>query len=118
MLEIIMVLFTVYTLIKIYISVMQIGYIATEKNGDAILMSQEKYHVAGEYAIKKELIEANRLIEVEREKAERLLHNIHLILYHICIQFQLVGIVRLYQYRPVYHKNMSILQFDRMHPVQ
>ena len=54
MLEIIMVLFTVYTLIKIYISVMQIGYIATEKNGDAILMSQEKYHVAGEYAIKKE----------------------------------------------------------------
>jgi STE24 endopeptidase len=33
---------------------MQIGYIATEKNGDAILMSQEKYHVAGEYAIQKE----------------------------------------------------------------
>jgi STE24 endopeptidase len=33
---------------------MQIGYIATEQNGDAILMSQEKYHVAGEYAIKKE----------------------------------------------------------------
>jgi len=54
MLEIIMVLFTVYTLIKIYISVMQIGYIATEKSGEAILMSQEKYHVAGEYAIKKE----------------------------------------------------------------
>jgi len=54
MLEIIMVLFTVYTLIKIYISVMQIGYIATEKNGDAILMSQDKYQVAGEYAIKKE----------------------------------------------------------------
>ena len=54
MLEIIMVLFTVYTLIKIYISVMQIGYIASEKNGEAILMSQEKYQVAGEYAIKKE----------------------------------------------------------------
>ena len=54
MLEIIMVLFTVYTLIKIYISVMQIGYISTEKSGEAILMSQEKYHVAGEYAIKKE----------------------------------------------------------------
>jgi STE24 endopeptidase len=33
---------------------MQIGYISTEKNGDAILMSQEKYHIAGEYAIKKE----------------------------------------------------------------
>jgi len=54
MLEIIMVLFTVYTLIKIYISVMQVGYIATEKNGEAILMNQEKYQVAGEYAIKKE----------------------------------------------------------------
>jgi len=54
MLEIIMVLFTVYTLIKIYISIMQIGYIDTEKNGEAILMNQEKYQVAGEYAIKKE----------------------------------------------------------------
>jgi len=54
MLEIIMVLFTVYTLIKIYISVMQIGFIADEKKGEAILMSQEKFQIAGEYAIKKE----------------------------------------------------------------
>jgi len=54
MLEIIMVLFTAYTLIKIYISVMQIGYIAEEKKGEAILMSQEKFQIAGEYAIKKE----------------------------------------------------------------
>jgi STE24 endopeptidase len=54
MLEIIMVLFTVYTLIKIYISVMQIGFITEEKNGEAILMSQEKFQIAGEYAIKKE----------------------------------------------------------------
>jgi len=56
MLEIIMILFTIYTLIKVYISVMQIGYIAEEKNKDAVLMSQDKYQVAGEYAIKKERV--------------------------------------------------------------
>ncbi|MCH9739297.1 MAG: M48 family metallopeptidase [Epsilonproteobacteria bacterium] len=54
MLEIIMILYTVYTLIKVYISVMQIGYISDEKNGEAVLMSQDKFQVAGEYAIKKE----------------------------------------------------------------
>ena len=54
MLEIIMVLFTIYTLLKLYISVMQIGYISQEKNKDAVLMSQDKYEVAGTYAIKKE----------------------------------------------------------------
>ena len=56
MLEIIMILFTIYTLVKVYISVMQIGYIAEEKNKDAVLMSQDKYQVAGEYAIKKERV--------------------------------------------------------------
>ncbi len=54
MLEIIMVLFTIYTLLKLYISVMQIGYISQEKNKEAVLMSQDKYEVAGMYAIKKE----------------------------------------------------------------
>ena len=54
MLEIIMVLFTIYTLLKIYISVMQIGYISEEKNKEAVLMSQAKYAVAGMYAIQKE----------------------------------------------------------------
>jgi len=49
-----MILFTAYTLVKIYISIMQIGYIADEKNKEAVLMSQEKYKIAGEYAIKKE----------------------------------------------------------------
>jgi len=33
---------------------MQIGYIAQEKNKEAVLMSQDKYDVAGTYAIKKE----------------------------------------------------------------
>lgn len=54
MLEIIMVLFTIYTLLKIYISVMQIGYVSEEKNKEAVLMSQDKYAVAGMYAIQKE----------------------------------------------------------------
>ena len=49
-----MVLYTLYTLIRIYISVMQIGYIDIEKNGQAVLMSQDKFKVAGEYAMKKE----------------------------------------------------------------
>jgi len=57
MLETLMVLFTVYTLIKIYIAVMQIGYISEEKSKDAVLMSQEKYAIAGEYAIKKQRVD-------------------------------------------------------------
>ena len=52
-----MVLFTVYTLIKIYIAVMQIGYISEEKSKKAVLMSQDKYAIAGEYAIKKQRVE-------------------------------------------------------------
>jgi len=54
MLEVIMIIYTLYILIKVYISVMQIGYIAKEKNKEAVLMSPQKYRVAGEYAIKKE----------------------------------------------------------------
>jgi len=56
MLETIMVLYTIYILIKIYISVMQIGYIAKEKSAEAVLMSGDKYRTAGEYAIKKERV--------------------------------------------------------------
>ena len=54
MLEIIIGLYTLYTLIRVYISVMQIGYISTQKNGEPILMSEERFRVAGDYAIKKE----------------------------------------------------------------
>jgi STE24 endopeptidase len=53
MLEIIMILFTAYTLVKVYIAVMQIGYIDQEKRKEAVLMSQDKYRVAGDYAMKK-----------------------------------------------------------------
>ena len=41
---------------KVYISVMQIGYISREKKGEAILMSQDKFKMAGEYAIRKERV--------------------------------------------------------------
>ncbi len=54
MLEIVMILYTVYTLIKVYISVMQIGYISEEKDKEAVLMASDKFRIAGEYAIKKE----------------------------------------------------------------
>lgn len=54
MLEIVMILYTVYTLIRVYISVMQIGYIAQEKTKEAVLMTPDKFKIAGEYAIKKE----------------------------------------------------------------
>lgn len=64
MLELIMILYTAYTLVKIYISIMQIGYIAEEKNGEAVLMSPDKFQIAGEYAIKKErLALVNTIIE-------------------------------------------------------
>jgi STE24 endopeptidase len=41
---------------KVYISVMQIGYISREKKGETILMSQDKFKMAGEYAIRKERV--------------------------------------------------------------
>ena len=54
MLNAIIVIYTVYVAIKLYISVMQIGYIAFEKKGDAVLMGAGRYLVAGNYAIAKE----------------------------------------------------------------
>jgi len=53
MLEIIMILYTLYAMMEIYIAIMQIGYIAQEKKKEAVLMSPERYQVAAEYAIKK-----------------------------------------------------------------
>ena len=54
MLESLIVIFTIYTLLKVYISVMQIGYISDMKKRDAVLLSPAKYQVAANYAIKKE----------------------------------------------------------------
>ena len=54
MLEIILALYTIYTFMRIYISVMQIGYINDEKRKDPVLMPKGKYLVAANYAVAKE----------------------------------------------------------------
>ncbi len=46
--------YTLYTLLRVYISVMQIGYINQEKRGEPVLMGQGRYLVAGNYAVAKE----------------------------------------------------------------
>jgi len=51
MLETIIIFYSLYTFMKLYISVMQIGYINEEKRKDPVLMSREKYLVAGNYAV-------------------------------------------------------------------
>ena len=54
MLETVVALYTFYTFMKIYISVMQIGYINQEKRKDPVLMPEGKYLVAANYAVAKE----------------------------------------------------------------
>jgi STE24 endopeptidase len=54
MLEIILALYTLYTFMRIYISVMQIGYINVEKRKVPVLMPEGKYLVAANYAVAKE----------------------------------------------------------------
>ncbi|MGB5506009.1 MAG: M48 family metallopeptidase [Sulfurovum sp.] len=51
MLEIIIILYSIYTFMKLYISIMQIGYINVEKRKTPVLMSAEKYLTAGNYAV-------------------------------------------------------------------
>ncbi len=54
MLQWIIGIYTLYVLMKIYLSVMQIGYINVEKRRKPVLMPQGRYFVAGNYAIAKE----------------------------------------------------------------
>jgi STE24 endopeptidase len=54
MLTFIMIIYSVYTFLKIYISVMQIGYINLEKIAKPVLMGAGRYMVAGNYAVAKE----------------------------------------------------------------
>jgi len=54
MLEIILALYSIYTFMRLYISVMQIGYINDEKRKDPVLMPAGKYVVAANYAVAKE----------------------------------------------------------------
>ena len=54
MLETLITIFTIYTFIKIYVSVMQIGYISDAKKLEPVLLLPAKYQIAANYAIKKE----------------------------------------------------------------
>ena len=47
-------IYTLYVLINIYVSVMQIGYINIAKRKKAVLLSESKFLVAGNYAVAKE----------------------------------------------------------------
>jgi STE24 endopeptidase len=54
MLETILALYSIYTFMRLYISVMQIGYINEEKRKDPVLMPAGKYMVAANYAVAKD----------------------------------------------------------------
>jgi STE24 endopeptidase len=54
MLETVVLIYTLYVALQIYIAVMQIGYINTEKRKAPVLMSPSRYLVAGNYAVAKE----------------------------------------------------------------
>jgi len=54
MLSTIIWIYTVYVMLKLYISTMQIGFIAFEKKKEPVLMGKGRYTVAGNYAIAKE----------------------------------------------------------------
>jgi len=51
MLETIIILYSIYTFMKVYISLMQIGYINEEKRKTPVLMSSDKYLTAANYAV-------------------------------------------------------------------
>ena len=57
MLEIIIALYSVYTFLKIYIALMQIGFINEEKRKMPVLMSAQEYLSAGNYAVAKGKLE-------------------------------------------------------------
>ncbi len=57
MLQALIILFSVYTAIKVYVSVMQMGYIIDEKRKDAVLMTKAKYQEAAKYAVAKEKLD-------------------------------------------------------------
>ncbi len=54
MLTAIIAIYSVYVLIKIYVSVMQIGYVNQAKRQNAVLMGSAEYLKAGNYAVAKE----------------------------------------------------------------
>ncbi len=54
MLMILMSIYTLYTLISIYVSVMQIGYVNVAKNKDNVLLKPSDFIKAGRYSVAKE----------------------------------------------------------------
>ena len=56
MLETVVLIYTIYTLLRVYISVMQIGFLAQERKKEAIILSDTKYFIAANYAIAKERV--------------------------------------------------------------
>jgi len=54
MLTLMMGIYSVYVLINIYVSVMQIGYVNIAKKQKAVLLSDTKFLIAGNYAVAKE----------------------------------------------------------------
>ncbi len=57
MLEAVIIVYSLYILMKIYIGIMQIGYINEQKLKEPVLMSAEEYVVAGNYAVAKGKLE-------------------------------------------------------------
>jgi STE24 endopeptidase len=56
MLEALVLLFSLYTALKVYISVMQLGYIISKRGKEPILMNSEEYKIAANYSIEKEKV--------------------------------------------------------------
>ncbi len=56
MLTFILAVYSVYTFLRVYISVMQIGFINQEKRGEPVLMGAGRYMVAGNYAVAQEKV--------------------------------------------------------------
>ena len=56
MLETIVAIYTIYTFLRIYISVMQIGFLRDQRDQEPIILSAPKYLVAANYAIAKERV--------------------------------------------------------------
>lgn len=57
MLETISIIYSIYILISIYISVMQIGFIAKSRSGEAILLTPSEFLKSANYSMKKEKLE-------------------------------------------------------------
>ncbi|MBL0687786.1 MAG: M48 family metallopeptidase [Sulfurospirillum sp.] len=51
MLEIMLIIYILYTLAKIYISFMELKFVASKKNGKVIILSEKNFKEAGEYKI-------------------------------------------------------------------